>query len=334
MAKQPRKHHYVPQFYLAGFTQNGRQDGRLYVLDRSEKTQRPSSPENTAHQRDYHAVALGPSVDRMGVEKALATVEGQQAAVLRRVLGEQDLPPEDDEAIADLMAFVALMAVRIPRFRELVSDFIDRAEKAQARAMFASEAGRASFTAAMDALLPTLGPLKRKEVENFLADDPDLAKMAEFVNSDSYRISYGRDEQDRTWDVQTMLRMSIVLIPVLAERYWSLWLVSDNGPDLVCSDSPVYLGWTKQVSGLYPPGFGVPQTIVTVPLSRRVALVGMFEPLPKRRDIGEAEVARLNLSTVMYGSVVYSAEPDFVWLTSDGKIGNKQDLLGSDDANS
>jgi hypothetical protein len=60
----------------------------------------------------------------------------------------------------------------------------------------------------------------------------------------------------------------------------------------------------------------------------------MFEPLPKRRDIGEAEVARLNLSTVMYGSVVYSAEPDFVWLTSDGKIGNKQDLLGSDDANS
>ncbi len=330
MAKQPRKHHYLPQFYLAGFTQNGRQDGRLYVLDRSEKTQRPSTPKNTAHQRDYHAVDLGPRVGRMGVETALATVEGQQAAVLRRVLDEQHLPPEDDKAIADLMAFVALMSVRIPRFRKFVSELIDRAEKAQARVMFASEVGRASFRAGIDAILPTLEPMKRREVEDFLADDPDLAKMVEFVNSDSYRIGYGRDEQDRTWNVQTMLRMWIVLIPVLVERQWSLWLVSDDGPDLVCSDSPVYLGWRKQVGGPYSPGFGIPETIVTVPLSRRVALVGVFEPLPKRREIGKAEVARLNLSTVMYGSTVYSAEPDFVCLTSDGKIGKKEDLLDPD----
>ncbi len=329
MAKQPRKHHYVPQFYLAGFTRNERADGRLYVLDRAEKNQHPSSPKNTAHQRDYYAVDLGPNVDRMGVEKALAMVEHQQAAALRRVLGELDLPSDNDEAITDLMAFIALMVVRTPHFRKLTSDFIDRAERAQARAAFASEAGRESFRAAMDAILPTLGPLKRKEVESLLVDDPNLDKMADFINSDAYTISYGQDDQGQTWNVQTMLRMSIALIPLLSERHWSLWLVRDDSPDLVCSDSPVYLGWAKQVKGPCPPGFGVPNTIVTVPLSRRVALVGMFEPLLKRCEIGEVDVARLNLSTTMYGSAVYSAEPDFVWLKSGGEIGNVKEFLGS-----
>ncbi len=129
-------------------------------------------------------------------------------------------------------------------------------------------------------------------------------------------------------------QQATALIPVLAKRYWSLWLVRDNAPNLVCSDSPVYLGWTKQMRDSQPPGLGVLNTIVTVPLSRRIALVGTFEPLPKEHEVGETEVARLNSSTTMYGSVVYSAVPDFVWLTGDGKIGNRQDFLHSEpDAN-
>ena len=107
MSKQPRKHHYVPRFYLAGVTDNSRPDGRLYVLDKASGKQWPRSPKGTAHQRDFHLVNLGPGVDPMGVEKKLAHMEGQQSAVLKRILEEEALPPDDDEAVGDLMAFVA-----------------------------------------------------------------------------------------------------------------------------------------------------------------------------------------------------------------------------------
>ena len=107
MSRQPRKHHYVPQFYLAGFTDNGIPEGRLHVLDKAKEKQWPSTAKDTGHQRDFHLVDLGPGVDPMGVEKKLAHMEGQQSAVLKRILEEEALPPDDDEAVGDLMAFVA-----------------------------------------------------------------------------------------------------------------------------------------------------------------------------------------------------------------------------------
>jgi hypothetical protein len=44
MANQSRKHHYVPEFYLAGFTESGTDDGRLHVLDKEQLRQWPSTP--------------------------------------------------------------------------------------------------------------------------------------------------------------------------------------------------------------------------------------------------------------------------------------------------
>ena len=112
MSKQPRKHHYVPQFYLAGFSDDGSASGTLYVLDKSKQAQWRSTPKDSAHQRDYHAVDLGPALDPMGVEKSLAHFEGQQSIVLKQILDSQSLPPDDDQGIDDLMGLVGLLAVR------------------------------------------------------------------------------------------------------------------------------------------------------------------------------------------------------------------------------
>jgi len=324
MSKQPRKHHYVPQFYLASFTDSSRLDGCLYVLDKASGKQWPRSPKGTAHQRDFHSVNLGADVDPMGVEKRLAQMEGQQSAVLKRVLDEEALPPDTDEAIGDLMSFVAFMAVRVPRIRKTIEDFIDRAERAQARALFATEGGRETFRKAMEDLNATLSPAKQAELARYFEDDPDLSKMAEFASSDKYVVSY-----DQTWDVQTMLHMGITLMPWLSLRNWSLWVAETNAPALVCSDSSVSLTWTTAVQGPWPPGFGLTNTVATVPLNKRMAMIGMFEPLPATRSIGKDEVAAVNSATCMYAEQVFSPEPDFVWKMSDGRIGGKDYLLAA-----
>ena len=176
----------------------------------------------------------------------------------------------------------------------------------------------------MEDLKATLSPAKRAELERFLEDDPDLSKMAEFTSSDKYVVRY-----DQTWDVQTMLHMGITLMPWLALRNWSLWVAEANAPDLVCSDSPVSLTWATAVQGPWPPGFGLTNTVATVPLNKRMAMVGMFKPLPAKRSIGKDEVAEVNSATCMCGEQIFSPEQDFVWKMSDGRIGGKDDLLAA-----
>jgi hypothetical protein len=148
--------------------------------------------------------------------------------------------------------------------------------------------------------------------------------MAAFVNGGNYMVAY-----DQTWGVQMMLRMALRLMPVLSKRNWSLWSVTRGAPDLVCSDSPVYLGWRVAPGGDDAPGFGVSNTVVSVPLNRRMALVGTFEPLQEKREIGDADVARLNAALLSCAEEIYSAERDFVWMTEDCRIGHVDDLLSA-----
>ena len=51
-APEPRAHHIVPKCWLAGFTDTGENDGRLWVTDLKRKKQWPSTPINTGHRRD------------------------------------------------------------------------------------------------------------------------------------------------------------------------------------------------------------------------------------------------------------------------------------------
>jgi hypothetical protein len=145
MANQPRHHHYVPQFYLAGFTAIGTSKGTLHVFDREQQKSWPSTPRATAHARDYHAVDLGSGQDPMFVEKTMAVCEGKWATVLRAVV-ESGILPQDD-SLGDLLAFVAFLAVRVPRIRNQVAEFIDRASKAEVRSTFGTLEGRERFRA-------------------------------------------------------------------------------------------------------------------------------------------------------------------------------------------
>ena len=209
MAKQPRHHHYVPQFYLAGFTATGTINGTLHVLDREQQKSWPSTPRATAHARDYHAVDLGLGQDPMFVEKTMAVCEGKWATVLKAVVEGRALP--QDDSLGDLLAFVAFLTVRVPRIRNQVTDFIDRASKAELRATFGTLEGREHFRAVIAQHCQTLPKSERTKIERILRDDPNLKDMADYVNSDQYTVSY-----DQTWNVQTMVQIAITLLPIFA----------------------------------------------------------------------------------------------------------------------
>lgn len=288
MANQPRKHHYVPQFYLSGFTDDGTVDGNLSVLDTGRMKEWTSKPKNAAHRRDFHEIDGGPSGDPMIVERRLGQFEGKWSAVLRDVIDRQQLP--DDESFGDLMMFLAFMAVRVPRIRNTTTTFIDEVKS------------------------------KEKFAKQWLEKQGQVVQLEDEDRDDEF---------GQTWHVQQMIQMAVTLAPLLSLRSWQLWIADSAAPDFICSDSPVSLTWTIAVPGPYPPGFGLKNTVVSVPLQKRAAMVGVFDVEATHRMIGRSEVAQINSATGMHAGQLYFPGPDFVWFMKDGNVGGRSDLLNA-----
>src|SRR5580698_8692610 len=111
---EPRRHHYVPQCWLAGFTETGQNDGRLWVTDFSRQTQWPTTPPNAGHRRDFYRLG-DPAPDPTVVERFFAELEGITAPILRSLDRERRGPNEDELDL--LLQFMAFQFVRVPSFR-------------------------------------------------------------------------------------------------------------------------------------------------------------------------------------------------------------------------
>jgi len=196
----------------------------------------------------------------------------------------------DDDRFGDLMMFLAFMAVRVPRIRNKVSTFIDE--------------------------------VKRKEefAKKWLEDQGEAVHLG---NEDV------ADDIDQTWQVQQMVLMAANLAPILSLRSWQLRIADSAAPDFICSDSPVSLNWTTSTSGPYPPGFGLKNTVVRIPLHKRMAMVGLFDAEATQQMAGRNEVAQINSATGMHASQLYCPAPDIVWWMKNNSIGNRADLLNA-----
>src|SRR5712671_5743609 len=112
---EPRAHHYVPQFWLARFTESGDKEGRLWVTDFKRHKQWSSTPANTGHRRDFYRISDDFRVDPVIVEKFYSRIEDLIAPVLK-TLDEERCGPIKPELEA-LCVFMALQWARVPAFR-------------------------------------------------------------------------------------------------------------------------------------------------------------------------------------------------------------------------
>ncbi len=108
---EPRKHHYLPQFYLRGFSTNGKS---IYQIEKPTMRGYISSIRDAAAIRDYHELDDPNFADPNAVEKRLAQIETQLATALARVLQRGLATPDDHASVVQL---VGLLRVRIPAFK-------------------------------------------------------------------------------------------------------------------------------------------------------------------------------------------------------------------------
>jgi len=311
--KMPRRHHFLPQFYLAGFTSSGDRDGTLWILNREDGKRWQGKPESVAHQRDFYRVDDVPGVPPDAFEKGFAVFEGQAAEVLKKILAEKDLPASGTDDFDILINLIALMAARVPATRTALTKPLEEVAKMATEMMVATPD---HFHAAVE---------KARAAGVRLPEKIDYDAMREFVRGEHYSI-----EVSQAWHVKQIFEMVDTLLPLLAARKWSLFVADDGSGDFITSDRPVALAWTSapQQPGIFGPGFGLTETDVTFPLSKKLAVLGRFEGDAGRFGADRPRVATINSRTGMYCErFLCSSREDFPWLKSDSTVRGSTEMV-------
>src|SRR5712691_13262965 len=119
-ASTPRRHHFLPESYLQGFSDRGlkAKKGRLRVIDFESGRCFPATPHNVAHIRDYYVFQNIQGGQDFRVEtEILQKIDDSAAKVIREIEDNLALPIGDDwEA---LCAFVVFLELRIPQLRQV-----------------------------------------------------------------------------------------------------------------------------------------------------------------------------------------------------------------------
>jgi len=115
---RPRRHHFVPRFYLDGFCAD---DARtLAVYDRVRNMYRAQHPTELAHRRDYYAYEDEQGELVFDIEVGLGQVETAAALAIRRVDGGEELTADDRLVLATYTAF---QFARTPAYAAWIAAF-------------------------------------------------------------------------------------------------------------------------------------------------------------------------------------------------------------------
>ena len=115
MTSIARRHHYLPQAYLAAFTDTGKKNGQLNVIDTCSGTCFRTSPKKVAAERDFNRVDIEGKPPDI-VEKAFSPFEERAGQAIRNVNSTNTFP--DDEDFNFIINLLCLIAVRNPRLRK------------------------------------------------------------------------------------------------------------------------------------------------------------------------------------------------------------------------
>jgi hypothetical protein len=296
-----RKHHYVPRFFLAGFTSDGTKEGRLLVCDLRTGKRWWSDPNGAGHQRDFYRIDLQ-GYDPLEVEKAFQEIEAAAAPALRRFIGTE-APPPLGETVSEVLPLLASLVIRVPTARR-------RVESASRRVV------RATFPKVLPNL-PKPPPELHSRIFGHLPPGTDPtpedyeASMMRFFNEEL------QIEIDQTWSIGHMLSAFELVLDRLARLHWTVAVLQAGAPDFVSSDNPVSFRGAASMG-----------VIAVIAISRRMALVGsLYEPehLVIHPDGRFAELVN-GLTIGGAEQFVFSSSEQVLWKREDGSRGNIADF--------
>lgn len=281
---EPRGHHFVPKCWLAGFTETGETDGRLWVTDFSRKRQWQTTPEKAGKIRDFYRLS-DPAPDPVVVEKMFSELESVSGPILNN-LDTERRPPTADELDA-LLQFIAIRWARVPAFRPLVLEVLDKL-------------ARRKFAESLQCRETWIAALKEAGLDP-AAPGADYDRAQVFFESGEFNIA-----AETEWYIMRAFQAAEAILPLLRGRYWGTSF-SQSGR-FIGSDNPVALEGPKgEKVGFKNAEF------VFYAVSRHVFLTGTLVKVT-RPPFNLKYISQMNTMMMLTSDLqVYSHVSDFSW---------------------
>jgi hypothetical protein len=270
----PRKHHYLPQFYLDGFKlepQKGK-NAHIWQIEKGNPQVKYSPAiENTGCIRDFHTIDFhDEEPDHASVEKMLSDLESEQSALLREIACTENIADSQIEALA---IFISLMRHRVPSFAEHVEESLRNMVRDSFKIMY--QTGKFG---------DPLSELKK------LIENKGIDEAIQFEISN--------------WKVLSQM-FSVGLAPEsigpLTDYKFRLYLSSGNNC-FITSDNPVAL-FHPEYEKIRPYGVGlaIVGTELTFPLTSKILVRAGRDIKPGTSSASEAEVEEFNRRSIVMG---------------------------------
>lgn len=288
-----RQHHYIPRFFLEGFTDR---DGFVHVFDLETARRWKARPEQIARERDFYRVE-NPDLQPNVVEDGLSQIEHELAPAVVRLLENRAFPGQDEEDFTRIANLIAMLGARVPgAIKAFANPFAKIGERLMQRLLET----RDHYEAHLE---------ERRASGEDISGAPTWEQMKEAFESGAIKVETSQD-----YRIAIMLQSMNIILPCLSGRNWGLLCVSDilgTGP-LVCSDRPVTLTWTEKVPAFYSPGWGTTSTELLLPVSGDLAILSAFESVPDRVEGDAVRVAVSNTRALRQAErFVFSPRPRF-----------------------
>lgn len=285
----PRKHHYLPQFYLRGFSRDGR---TLYQIQKATGKAVPGSVRDLAAKRDYHRLDSEKISDQFELERRLADFEGVLAQGLQRVLDYGICDTENHGCIVQL---VSLFRCRVPAFKQYVE------------AMLRSS-------------VRSVGKIMEQKGEFELP--PHLEEPLSF---DNLSIEISNWICLRFMFLQAV---DPGIRQVLASMNHEI-LEAPSGTEFITCDQPVALFNPRaRPSDEYGVGLATPETELSLPLSRdRILRLSWTKEVEPKRVLSSSEVDEFNRRALIMATSYLFCSDDSV-LNHDLLAANRERFAG------
>ncbi len=242
----PKKHHYVPEFYLKGFCR----DGKLWVYDRERDVYDHLPPESLGIKKNFYAFTDENGKRDVSAEKELSRVESAAARIISKFEAGQQITLKEK---CDLALFVSLMRYRVPDFEQEYEEWHDTVLKALHKEMFPS-------------VEAVEGEIARQGKE----PDEDLTRdIFEMVRDERYDV-----RTNKPYYIAQMLDLGLKTAEQLANMRWLIVRAPEKAA-FITSDDPFLLipprSYDPEISP-YGVGITTPGAHKNVPLTQEIYL--------------------------------------------------------------
>lgn len=288
MQGQPKRHHYIPQFFLKNFSTNNKD---LWVFDRVKKEYRNQSITQIASENKfYNYISKG---KEQNLEAIFSQIEGLAKPILDKIINKQEISMQEK---ADFSMFLGTLRVRIPDFKKWTEESGEKMHKKMHKITFSNR----SY---VENLAKKAGKkLTRKEIDDIMSFATDEKR---------YSLKF----PPNYW-IKIMLQMSLDVADLFIDSHWQIYYF-DKKYALVTSDNPVVLVPPKDYHPFYDYGLATPGTRKVITLTSNICLVTgelSKNPLIIRKESDNKDLYR------WFNKITAANSDRFVYSPEKGKL--------------